>query len=154
MSLSNKFSVTESKGNSGIYIFLALSQTSLWCMVWKAHTRWEQSSMAQHWTCDWKSQVQSVTECQENLLPQSYWATSLCWLWLQHPFHPFHLLWYIAAHKKMPLSFCPKCRWQITAKHAHILYFCFYVNRTREEGYTTTLGVPKTTLLSRKNIRN
>ena len=66
-------------------------------MVWKAHSRWEQSSMAQHWTCDWKSQVQSVIECQENLLLQSYRAASLCWLWLQHPFHPWDT---IAAHEK------------------------------------------------------
>lgn len=62
--------------------------------------------------------------------------------------------------KKMPQSFCQKCRWQITAKHAHILYFRFYVkeaghlHRTREEEYTTTLGIPNTTILSRKYIRN
>ena len=39
----------------------------------------------------------------------------LCWLLFQYPFHPRVTT---VAHKRSR-SFCQKCRWQVTAKHAY-----------------------------------
>ena len=41
----------------------------------------------------------------------------LCWLLFQYPFHPR----VTAVACKRSRSFCQKCRWQVTAKHAHTL---------------------------------
>ena len=41
----------------------------------------------------------------------------LCWLLFWYPFHP-HVT--TVAHKRSR-SFCQKCRWQVTAKHAYTL---------------------------------
>ena len=39
----------------------------------------------------------------------------LCWLLFRYPFHPR----VTAVARKRPRSFCQKCRWQVTAKHAY-----------------------------------
>ena len=41
----------------------------------------------------------------------------LCWLLFRYPFHP--RVTTVACKKS--LSFCQKCRWQVTAKHAYTL---------------------------------
>ena len=41
----------------------------------------------------------------------------LCWLLFQYPFHPR----VTAVARKRSRSFCQKCRWQVTAKHAYTL---------------------------------
>ena len=41
----------------------------------------------------------------------------LCWLLFRYPFHPC----VTAVTRKRPRSFCQKCRWQVTAKHAYTL---------------------------------
>ena len=41
----------------------------------------------------------------------------LCWLLFRYPFHPR----VTAVACKRPRSFCQKCRWQVTAKHAYTL---------------------------------
>ena len=41
----------------------------------------------------------------------------LCWLLFRYPFHPRVTA---VAHKRSQ-SFCQKCRWQVTAKHAYTL---------------------------------
>ena len=41
----------------------------------------------------------------------------LCWLLFRYPFHPRVTA---VAHKRS-LSFCQKCRWQVTAEHAYTL---------------------------------
>ena len=41
----------------------------------------------------------------------------LCWLLFRYPFHPR----VTAVARKRPRSFCQKCRWQLTAKHAYTL---------------------------------
>ena len=38
----------------------------------------------------------------------------VCWLLFRYPFHPRN----IAVARKRSGSFCQKCRWQVTAKHA------------------------------------
>ena len=60
--------------------------------------------------CEFKSRQ----EWRENFLLQS----QICVLTLiLCPFHP-HVT---AVARKRPRSFCPKCRWQVTHKHAYIL---------------------------------
>ena len=41
----------------------------------------------------------------------------LCWLLFRYPFHPR----VTAVARKKSRSFCQKCRWQVTAKHAYTL---------------------------------
>ena len=41
----------------------------------------------------------------------------LCWLLFRYPFHPR----VTTVARKRSRSFCQKCRWQVTAKHAHTL---------------------------------
>ena len=41
----------------------------------------------------------------------------LCWLLLRYPFHPC----VTTVARKRSRSFCQKCRWQVTAKHAYTL---------------------------------
>ena len=42
----------------------------------------------------------------------------LCWLLFRYPFHPR----VTAVARKRFQSFCQKCRWQVTAKHAYTLH--------------------------------
>ena len=47
----------------------------------------------------------------------------LCWLLFRYPFHPR----VTAVARKRPRSFCQKCRWQVTAKHAlHLTYVALH----------------------------
>ena len=43
----------------------------------------------------------------------------LCWLLFRYPFHPR----VTAEARKRSWSFCQKCRWQVTAKHAHTVTY-------------------------------
>ena len=45
------------------------------------------------------------------------WESFLCWLLFRYPFHSR----VTAVARKRPRSFCQKCRWQVTAKHAYTL---------------------------------
>ena len=64
----------------------------------------------------------------------------LCWLFFRYPFHPR----VTAVARKRPRSFCRKCRWQVTTKHACTLrmWLCmkwhgawlYGVHRTRRDG--------------------
>ena len=68
------------------------------------------------------------------------WVNYLCFLLFRYPFHPR----VTAVARKRPRSFCRKCRWQVTAKHACTLriWFCMKrhgawlsgVHRTRRDG--------------------
>ena len=46
----------------------------------------------------------------------------LCWLLFRYPFHPR----VTTVARKKSRSFCQKCRWQVTAKHAYTLRCGFY----------------------------
>ena len=86
----------------------------------------------------------------------------LCWLLFRYPFHPR----VTAVACKRPRSFCQKCRWQVTAKHAYTLHmwlcmkwygtWLYGVHRMRQEGssfmwhqpcqlckYTTSVDIQK-----------
>ena len=49
----------------------------------------------------------------------------LCWLLFRYPFHPR----VTAVARKKSRSFCQKCRWQVTAKHAYNLRMWLLLNR-------------------------
>ena len=49
----------------------------------------------------------------------------LCWLLFRYPFHPR----VTAVARKKSRSFCQKCRWQVTAKHAYTLRMWLLLNR-------------------------
>ena len=49
----------------------------------------------------------------------------LCWLLFRYPFHP-HVT---TVARKKSRSFCQKCRWQVTAKHAYTLRMWLLLNR-------------------------
>ena len=89
-------------------------------------------------------------------------STSCGWLLFRCPFHPR----VTAVARKRPRSFCQKCRWQVTAKHAYTLcmWLCmkwhgawsYGVHRTRRDGssfmwhqpcqrckYTTSVDIQK-----------
>ena len=57
---------------------------------------------------------ESLQEWRENFLRVNF----LCWLLFRYLFHP-HVT---AVALKRPWSFCQKCRWQVTAKHAYTLH--------------------------------
>ena len=48
----------------------------------------------------------------------------LCWLLFRYPFHPR----VTAVARKKSRSFCQKCRWQVTAKHAYTLRMWLLLN--------------------------
>ena len=49
----------------------------------------------------------------------------LCWLLFRYPFHPR----VTTVARKKSRSFCQKCRWQVTAKHAYTLHMWIWLNR-------------------------
>ena len=49
----------------------------------------------------------------------------LCWLLFRYPFHPR----VTTVARKKSQSFCQKCRWQVTAKHAYTLRMWLLLNR-------------------------
>ena len=49
----------------------------------------------------------------------------LCWLLFRYPFHPR----VTTVARKRFRSFCQKCRWQVTAKHAYTLRMWLLLNR-------------------------
>ena len=50
---------------------------------------------------------------------------TLCWLLFRYPFHPR----VTTVARKKSRSFCQKCRWQVTAKHAYTLRMWILLNR-------------------------
>ena len=59
---------------------------------------------------------ESLQEQQENFLLRGRLSVLLFW----YPFHPR----VTAVARKRSRSFCQKCRWQVTAKHAYTLRMC------------------------------
>ena len=103
---------------------------------------------------------ESLQEQQEIFLLQ---GQLLCWLLFRYPFHPR----VTAVACKRSWALYPKCRWQVTAKHAYTLrrWLCmkchdawlYGVHRTRQHGssimwhqpcqrckYTTSVDIQKT----------
>ena len=69
----------------------------------------------EHWTRDRK--VAGSNPCRSGGRIFFSRVSFLCWLLFRYPFHPN----VTAVTRKRPRSFCQKCRWQVTAKHAYTL---------------------------------
>ena len=69
----------------------------------------------EHRTRDWK--VAGSNPCWNGGRIFFSRVDFLCWLLFRYPFHPR----VTAVARKKSRSFCQKCRWQVTAKHAYTL---------------------------------
>ena len=66
-------------------------------------------------TRDWK--VAGSNPCLNGVRIFSSRVNFLCWLLFRYPFHPR----VTTVARKRSRSFCQKCRWQVTGKHAYTL---------------------------------
>ena len=77
----------------------------------------------EHRTRDWK--VAGSNPCWNGGRIFFSRVDFLCWLLFRYPFHPR----VTAVARKKSRSFCQKCRWQVTAKHAYTLRMWILLNR-------------------------
>ena len=80
----------------------------------------------EHRTRDWK--VAGSNPCWNGGRIFFSRVDFLCWLLFRYPFHPR----VTTVARKKSRSFCPKCRWQVTAKHAYTLRIepCFGIGHS------------------------
>ena len=69
----------------------------------------------EHWTCDWK--VVGSNPCRSGGRIFFSRVDFVCWLLFWYLFHPR----VTTEARKRSRSFCQKCMWQVTAKHAYTL---------------------------------
>ena len=74
-------------------------------------------------TRDWK--VAGSNPCRSGGIIFFSRVDFLCWLLFRYPFHPR----VTTVARKKSRSFCQKCRWQVTAKHAYTLRMWLLLNR-------------------------
>ena len=109
------------------------------CTKYTAYTRGAGiAQWLQRWTHDRK--VAGLNPCWSGGRIFFSRVNFLCWLLFRYPFHPR----VTPVARKRPRSFCQKCRWQVTAKHAYTLrmWLCmkwhgawlYGVHRTRRDG--------------------
>ena len=77
----------------------------------------------EHRTRDWK--VTGSNPCWNGGRIFFSRVDFLCWLLFRYPFHPR----VTTVARKKSRSFCQKCRWQVTAKHAYTLRMWILLNR-------------------------
>ena len=77
----------------------------------------------EHRTRDWK--VAGSNPCWNGGRIFFSRVDFLCWLLFRYPFHPR----VTTVARKKSRSFCQKCRWQVTAKHAYTLRMWILLNR-------------------------
>ena len=77
----------------------------------------------EHRTRDWK--VAGSNPCWNGGRIFFSRVDFLCWLLFRYPFHPR----VTTVARKRSRSFCQKCRWQVTAKHAYTLRMWILLNR-------------------------
>ena len=77
----------------------------------------------EHRTRDWK--VAGLNPCWNGGRIFFSRVDFLCWLLFRYPFHPR----VTTVARKKSRSFCQKCRWQVTAKHAYTLRMWILLNR-------------------------
>ena len=77
----------------------------------------------EHRTRDWK--VAGSNPCWNGGRIFFSGVDFLCWLLFRYPFHPR----VTTVARKKSRSFCQKCRWQVTAKHAYTLRMWILLNR-------------------------
>ena len=81
------------------------------------------SQWLEHRTRDWK--VAGSNPCWNGGRIFFFRVDFLCWLLFRYPFH--YRVTTVARKKSR--SFCQKCRWQVTAKHAYTLRMWILLNR-------------------------
>ena len=79
----------------------------------------------EHRTRDWK--VAGSNPCWNGGRIFFSRVDFLCWLLFRYPFHPR----VTTVARKKSRSFCQKCRWQVTAKHAYTLHMWILLNVLR-----------------------
>ena len=102
--------------------------------------------------CDWK--VAGSNPCSSGGRIFFSRVHFLCWLLFRYPFHPR----VTAAARKRSRSFCQKCRWKVTAKHAYTLrmWLCmkwhgawlYGVHRTCAETAAVSCGTSRASAVS------
>ena len=105
-----------------VYMFWAMTIYNLFFPVlflWGAGI----AQWLEHRTRDWK--VAGLNPCWNGGRIFFSRVDFLCWLLFRYPFHPR----VTAVARKRPRSFCQKCRWQVTAKHAYTLRMWILLNR-------------------------
>ena len=96
---------------------------------------------------------ESLLERRENFFLSR--VDFLCWLLFRYPFHPR----ITTVARKRSRSFCQKCRWQVTAKHAYTLWrmwlcmkwhgaWLYGVHRTCAETTAVSCGTSHTSAVS------
>ena len=93
---------------------------------WSTSTHKMGAGIAQwleHRTRDWK--VAGSNPCWNGGRIFFSRVDFLCWLLFRYPFHPR----VTTVARKKSRSFCQKCRWQVTAKHAYTLRMWILLNR-------------------------
>ena len=84
------------------------------CGIW-IDTHYSGAQWLERRTRDWK--VAGSKPCRSGGRIFFSMVDFLCWLLFRYPFHPS----VTAIACKRSRSFCQKCRWQVTAKHAYTL---------------------------------
>ena len=96
----------------------SVPETSSPVFWWHRFQRESRAGIAQ-WlerrTRDWK--IAGSNPCWSRWIIFFSWVDFLCWLLFRYHFHPR----VTAVTRKRSRSFCQKCRWQVTAKHAYTL---------------------------------
>ena len=84
-------------------------------------------------TRDWK--VAGLNPCWNGGRIFFSMVDFLCWPLFRYPFHPR----VTTVARKKSRSFCQKCRWQVTAKHAYTLRMWLLLNRGFGIGHNLSL---------------
>ena len=106
-----------------------LEQTGVQIQTHKRLNKWSADLGAgiaqwlEHRTRDWK--VAGSNPCWNGGRIFFSRVDFQCWLLFRYPFHPR----VTAVARKKSRSFCQKCRWQVTAKHAYTLRMWILLNR-------------------------
>ena len=125
------------------------------CWIFRVVRTTQESGTAQ-WlerrTHDWK--VAGSNPCRSSGRIFFSTVNFLCWLLIRYPFHPS----VTAVAYKRSLSFCQKCRWQVTAKYTYTLHtwlcmkwhgaWLYGVHRTCAEIAAVSYGTSHTSALS------
>ena len=82
---------------------------------WAIHNGAGTAQWLERRTRDWK--VAGSNPCRSGGRIFFSRVNYLCWLLFRYPFHPR----ITAVARKRSRSFCQKCRWQVTVKHAYTL---------------------------------
>ena len=103
--------------------FLSCQNTWIFGIQLSLKQMFSLSQWLEHRTRDWK--VAGSNPCWNGGRIFFSRVDFLCWLLFRYPFHPR----VTTVARKKSRSFCQKCRWQVTAKHAYTLRMWILLNR-------------------------